>query len=67
MSQNLQVWIVNKQVQSDPKEMRMMKIVIFGAAGATGRIVVERALAQGHEVKAFDRNMAALKIEHPKL
>jgi len=44
-----------------------MKIVIFGAAGATGRIVVERALAQGHEVKAFDRNMAALKIEHPKL
>ena len=44
-----------------------MKIVIFGAAGATGRVLVERALAQGHEVTAFDRNMAALKIEHPKL
>jgi len=24
-----------------------MKIVIFGAAGGTGRILVERALAQG--------------------
>ncbi len=44
-----------------------MKIVIFGAAGATGRILVERVLAQGHEVTAFDRHTAALTIEHPKL
>lgn len=44
-----------------------MKIVIFGAAGATGRILVERALEQGHEVIAFDRHPAALTIEHPKL
>jgi putative NADH-flavin reductase len=44
-----------------------MKIVIFGAAGATGRILVERALAQGHEVTAFDRHTAPLTIEHPKL
>ena len=44
-----------------------MKIVIFGAAGATGRILVKWALAQGQEVTAFDRNMAALTIEHPKL
>jgi putative NADH-flavin reductase len=44
-----------------------MKIVIFGAAGATGRILVERALAHGYEVTAFDRNTAALKVEHPKL
>ena len=44
-----------------------MKIVIFGAAGATGRIVVERALAQGHEVTAFDRLTAPLTIQHPKL
>jgi putative NADH-flavin reductase len=44
-----------------------MKIVIFGAAGATGRIVVERALEQGHEVTAFDRNTAPLTIQHPKL
>lgn len=44
-----------------------MKIVIFGAAGATGRIVVERALEQGHEVTAFDRHTAPLTIQHPKL
>jgi putative NADH-flavin reductase len=47
--------------------MSMMKIVIFGAAGATGRILVERALAQGHEVTAFDRQTTALTIHHPKL
>ena len=45
----------------------MMKIVIFGAAGATGRILVERALAQGYEVTAFDRQATALTIQHPKL
>ena len=44
-----------------------MKIVIFGAAGATGRIVVERALEQGHEVTAFDRHTAPLTIQHAKL
>lgn len=44
-----------------------MKIVIFGAAGGTGRDVVEQALAQGYEVTAFDRNPAALTIQHPKL
>src|SRR5215471_9290344 len=49
------------------KEMNIMNIVIFGAAGATGRIVVERALDQGHEVTAFDRNTAPLTIQHPKL
>ncbi len=44
-----------------------MNIVIFGAAGATGRILVERALAQGHKVTVFDRHTAALTIQHPKL
>jgi putative NADH-flavin reductase len=47
--------------------MSMMKIVIFGAAGATGRILVEQALAQGHDVTAFVRQTAALSIQHPKL
>jgi putative NADH-flavin reductase len=44
-----------------------MKIVIFGAAGGTGRDVVEQALAQGHEVTAFDRNPSALTIKPPML
>ncbi len=44
-----------------------MNIVIFGAAGATGRIVVERALEQEHEVTAFDKHIASLAIRHPNL
>lgn len=30
-----------------------MRIVVFGAAGRTGRLIVERALGHGHEVTAF--------------
>lgn len=44
-----------------------MKIVIFGAAGSTGRDVVKQALARGHEVMAFDRHLATLTLEHPRL
>ncbi len=44
-----------------------MKIVIFGATGGTGRDVVEQALAQGHQVSAFDRNPAQLTLTHPQL
>jgi putative NADH-flavin reductase len=44
-----------------------MKIVIFGAAGGTGRLLVEQALAKGYQVTAFDRHLAALTIHHPKL
>jgi uncharacterized protein YbjT (DUF2867 family) len=39
-----------------------MKIVIFGAAGGTGRDLVEQALAQDHEVTAFDRHPSALTL-----
>lgn len=30
-----------------------MRIVVFGASGRTGRLVVEKALGHGHEVTAF--------------
>ena len=33
-----------------------MKVLVFGAIGKTGRMVVERAMAAGHEVTAFVRN-----------
>lgn len=45
-----------------------MKIVVFGAAGGTGRDVVEQALTRGYEVTAFDRHIAPLAaMQHPKL
>ena len=33
-----------------------MKIIVFGASGKTGGMVVEKALAAGHEVTAFTRD-----------
>jgi putative NADH-flavin reductase len=44
-----------------------MKLVVFGAAGKSGRQIVEQALASDHEVTAFVRNPAAIKTKHPKL
>jgi putative NADH-flavin reductase len=47
--------------------MENMKLVVFGASGASGRQIVEQALDAGHEVTAFVRNPAAFNINHPKL
>lgn len=44
-----------------------MKIVIFGASGATGKELVKQALAQGHRVTAFVRNASKLQIQHEQL
>jgi putative NADH-flavin reductase len=33
-----------------------MKVIIFGASGATGQLLVQEALAQRHSVTAFARN-----------
>jgi putative NADH-flavin reductase len=37
-----------------------MRIIVFGASGATGRHLVGQALADGHEVTAFVRNASRL-------
>jgi putative NADH-flavin reductase len=42
-------------------------VLIIGATGGTGRQLVEQALDQGHQVTAFVRKPAKLKIDHPKL
>lgn len=41
-----------------------MKIVVFGATGATGREIVRQALEQGHSVTAFVRHPEALAQFH---
>lgn len=38
-----------------------MRIVVFGAAGSTGRVLVEQALAAGHEVVAAVRRPEAIE------
>lgn len=43
-----------------------MRILVIGAAGRTGRLVVERALGHGHEVTALVRTKP-LDISHPRL
>ena len=44
-----------------------MHILIIGATGGTGRQLVQQALDLGHQVTAFVRKPAKLKMEHPNL
>jgi uncharacterized protein YbjT (DUF2867 family) len=42
-------------------------VVVFGASGRTGRLLVEQALAAGHAVTAFVRDPARLPVTHARL
>ena len=44
-----------------------MRLLVLGASGATGRLLVSAALARGHEVTALLREPARLAIAHPRL
>lgn len=44
-----------------------MRITVFGATGSVGRLVVEQALAQGHEVTAFTRDAARVPDRSDRL
>jgi uncharacterized protein YbjT (DUF2867 family) len=44
-----------------------MKLLVLGATGATGRLVVEQALATGHSVRALVRTPEKLTVRHPAL
>ncbi|MET8908912.1 NAD(P)H-binding protein [Micromonospora sp. NPDC004551] len=44
-----------------------MKLAVFGASGATGRLLVEQACAAGHQVTAVVRDPDRLRRSHPLL
>jgi len=44
-----------------------MRIAVFGATGSVGRLAVEQALEQGHEVTAFTRDAARITRRHDRL
>jgi len=44
-----------------------MKLLIFGASGATGHELVKQSLSLGHSVTAFVRDPSRLKINHKDL
>jgi uncharacterized protein YbjT (DUF2867 family) len=46
---------------------QITNLVVLGAAGRTGRLVVEQALAAGHSVTAVVRSPAKLMVRHPEL
>ena len=45
----------------------MMKIVVFGANGRTGRLASTQALSEGHLVTAVTRHPDAFPIRHERL
>lgn len=44
-----------------------MKIIVFGASGGLGLNILGQALAKGHLVTAFVRNLSKIGIQHPNL
>lgn len=44
-----------------------MKLFVVGATGRTGSLVVQQALARGHEVTAFTRRTEAVTLSDPGL
>lgn len=44
-----------------------LTLAVLGASGRTGRLLVEEAIAAGHEVRAFVRDRSRLPLEHDRL
>jgi putative NADH-flavin reductase len=44
-----------------------MKVTIFGSTGGTGKELVKQALAAGHDVTVYVRNLAKLSVTHDQL
>lgn len=44
-----------------------MNLLILGATGATGKVIVHLALERGHQITAFVRDSRKVTIQHPSL
>lgn len=44
-----------------------MNVLVIGATGGTGRLLVKKLLEQGHTVRAFARNPADVTVKHERL
>ena len=44
-----------------------MRVIVFGATGKTGQLVLRSAIAAGHQVTAFGRSVDRLDIDDPAL
>jgi putative NADH-flavin reductase len=44
-----------------------MKLIVFGANGRIGRLLVEQGLEGGHDVTAFVRTTSSIATTHPRL
>lgn len=44
-----------------------MNITVFGGTGDTGLLLIQKALAEGHRVTVFARNLAKIPFQHDKL
>ena len=44
-----------------------MKVIVFGANGKTGLLILKHALANGHQVVAYIRKPGSINIENPNL
>jgi uncharacterized protein YbjT (DUF2867 family) len=44
-----------------------MRLAVFGSTGGTGRRLVERAIAEGHDVTALVRNPSRVTARHERL
>jgi putative NADH-flavin reductase len=45
----------------------MKKIILFGASGGTGKLVIEQALIAGHQITAIVRNPEDIDLKHQNL
>jgi len=47
--------------------MPLVRLLVIGATGGTGRALVEQALERGHVVTAFVRKPSRLRVQHERL